>query len=126
MEKRVYYFSRTGTSKKLATEIAEKENAMLHEITDEKNWNGAIGFFKGGMDSTLRKSSISFYTKPGEYDEIFLVMPLWAGTFPPSIRGFLKEVPRERVKLYVTSDGSKLKDREGFISITDVVKKENE
>lgn len=120
----IYYFSRTGTSEKLAKELAKSKSANIYEIKDNMNWKGVIGFIKAGYYSSSKKSIPATYKKPETDEEIFLITPLWAGTFPPAVRTFIEEVTRSRISLVVTSGGSILKDREGFKVVIDAVGKD--
>jgi len=51
----VLFFSRTGTSKRVATKIADGLGLKPIEITDDKNWNGILGYIKGGYYSSSNK-----------------------------------------------------------------------
>jgi len=113
----VYFYTRTGTSEKVAKEI--DLNAL--KITDDKNWSGAWGFVKASFSALMKKSVPVKYQKPKNSEEIILVMPLWAEGMPPAVRTFINEVGREKIKLVVTSKGSKLRDRAGFIKVVDLV-----
>ncbi|MHB1485915.1 MAG: flavodoxin family protein [Saccharofermentanales bacterium] len=126
MEYKVVYFTRTGTSRRVAEKIAEKLSCEIIEITDNKNWNGIIGFIKAGFYATYKKDvEIKTSKETGSFDELIIVSPLWAGTIAPAIRVFLKQVPFEKINLIVTSDGSSIKKRFGYKTETDVIKNMN-
>ena len=63
------------------------------------------------------------YKKPDDNEELILVFPVWASTLPPAVRTFLEKEGRARVICIPTSLGSKLKDRDGFAKIIDLVGK---
>ena len=52
----VLFFSRTGTSERIATKIADGLELSPIRITDDKNWNGILGFIKGGYYASTNKS----------------------------------------------------------------------
>ena len=122
----VYYFTRTGRSKKIAEELAERYETKAQEIADDVNWQGAMGYLKAGYESFKKETRPARYNKPVADEELILVFPVWAGTFPPAVRSFLEREGREKVICMPTSIGSKLKDREGFIKVIDLVGKEIE
>lgn len=120
----VYYFTRTGTSEKIAKEIGEKKGAEVFKITDNKNWKGVFGFIKAAYYSVNKKVVPASYTKPDKEDNIILVMPLWADGFPPAVRKFINDIGRENITLVVTSMSTKIKEREGFKKVIDVIGQE--
>ena len=122
----VYYFTRTGRSKKVAEELAERYGTKAQEIADDVDWQGPVGYLKAGYKAFRGEDLPARYNKPAAKDELILVFPVWAGTFPPAVRGFLEREGRAKVICMPTSIGSKLKDREGFIKVIDLVGKEIE
>ena len=122
----VYYFTRTGRSKKVAEELAERYDTKAQEIADDVDWQGPVGYLKAGYKAFRGEDLPARYNKPAAKDELILVFPVWAGTFPPAVRGFLEREGRAKVICMPTSIGSKLKDREGFIKVIDLVGKEIE
>ena len=105
----VLFFSRTGTSKRVATKIADGLKLKPIEITDDKNWNGILGYIKGGYYSSTNKSvNIKVNGAFKDADEYIVVSPLWAGGPTPTIREFLKQVPLNKVNLVLTCKGSNI------------------
>ena len=119
----VYYFTRTGRSKKIAEELAEHYETNAQEIADDVNWQGAMGYLKAGYESFKKETRPARYNKPTADEELILVFPVWAGTFPPAVRSFLEREGRTKVICMPTSIGSKLKDRDGFVKVIDLVGK---
>ena len=119
----VYYFTRTGRSKQVAEELAERYETKAQEIADDVNWQGAMGYLKAGYESFKKETRPARYNKPAFDEELILVFPVWAGTFPPAVRSFLEREGRTKVICMPTSIGSKLKDRDGFVKVIDLVGK---
>jgi hypothetical protein len=119
----IYYFTRTGRSKNVAEELAERYGTKAEEITDDIDWQGAGGYIKAGYKALMGESLPARYIKPDANEDLILVFPVWTGTFPPAVRTFLEKEGRARVICMPTSIGSKLKDREGFIKVIDLVGK---
>ena len=124
MKYQVVYFTRTGTSKRVAEKLAKKLACDAIEIRDNLNWDGVFGFFKGGYYASFNKDvDIKVTGNLDNVDELVLVTPMWAGKITPAARAFLKMSPGAKVNLVVTSGGSTLKDRSGFKTVTDISKK---
>jgi len=126
MNYKVVYFSKTGNSKRVAEKIGSKLACDVIEITDNKNWKGIIGFLKGGYYASTKKDvEIKVPKNLDDADELIVVSPLWASGVAPAIKSFLKTTTLNKVHLVVTSTGSMVKERSGFKSVSDVVKKNN-
>lgn len=120
----IYYFTRTGRSKKIAEELAAQQGVTPRAITDEKNWSDSLGYLRAGFAGMRGKNLPAVYEKPNRGELIAVVFPIWAGGFPPAVRSFAEEVGRENIIAIPTSLGSTLKDREGFRKVMDLVGKE--
>lgn len=126
MNYKVVYFTRTGTSKRIAEKIANKLSCETIEITDDMNWKGIIGFLKGGYYASKNKDvDIKLSKKIETFDELVVVSPLWAGDVVPAIKVFLKSTPIDKVNLVITSNGSIIKNHSGYKSVSDIVKSRN-
>jgi len=118
----VAYFTRSNNSKRVAEKIAQALSSPLVQITDHKNWSGPFGYIKAGFYSTVNKEvQIELLGDPGQPDAYIVVTPLWAGGIAPAGRAFLNTVPRDQVHLVVLSLGSQVEDREGYLSVNDVI-----
>lgn len=124
MEYQVIYFTRTGHSKRVAEKIAKVLDASLIEIDDHKNWHGFFGYMRAGFYSMSdKKVDISFNNNIDSKKQMIVVGPLWAGGVAPAIRTFFRMNERSHIHLIVTSIGSTIKDRDGYLSVTDIIKK---
>ncbi len=122
----IYYFTRTGRSETIANELASKHNTTAHKITDGKDWAGAKNFLRGGFMSSKKQLIEIEYSPVDKADDIILVFPIWAGSFPPAIRSFIEKEGRNSVIAIPTSLASKLKDRDGFKNVVDLIGKQIE
>jgi putative NADPH-quinone reductase len=120
----IYYFSRTGRSKKIAEELADHFGVTARKIDDNKDWNGKINYMKAGAMAMNGKTIPVTYTKPEVTDDITVVFPLWAGTMPPGVKTFAEEIGYDKITAVVTSLGSTLKKRNEFKKVIDLVGKE--
>lgn len=89
MNCKVVYFSRTGTSNRVAKKLADKLSCETIEITDNMNWNGILGFIKGGYYSLFNKDvDININGHIDTSTDFILVSPLWFGRIAPASRAF--------------------------------------
>ena len=128
MKYKVVFFTRTGTSKRVAEKISDRLSCEAVQISDNMNWKGFLGFIKAGFySSTNRNVKIDIPENLFDaVDDYIVVTPLWAGGIAPAIRALLRTIPKEKVHLVVTSDGSHLKDRSGYKSVYDISKSSND
>ncbi len=106
MNKKVFFFTRSGNSKRIAEKIADKTGAELVEIKDNMNWKGIWGFIKGGFYAVRNKTvEITYDSIVSSEDICVLVSPVWGGVVTPSASAFLKKVDASRVVLVVNSGG---------------------
>ena len=107
------YYSRTGKTKNVMTEIAAALDAELVEITDGVNRAGLIGAVKSCLDAVRRSTRFleHFATeKPlKDYDLVIIGTPVWAGRCSSIVREFLKKYGRdlERVAYVITRTDEK-------------------
>jgi len=100
MSKLVVYYSRTGRTKRVAEQIAQKLEAKTALIQDTKSREGLIGWFKSGFDAfTEKKAEINFDNQIDEFDTLIVGSPVWAGKLTPAIRTFLGDIVDNKQKL---------------------------
>jgi hypothetical protein len=117
----VIYFTRTNNSRRVAKKISNKLSCDLIQITDNINWKGIFGYIKAGYYSMTNKSvDIQFLGNLDAVEEYIIVGPLWAGGLASAMKTLLGQFPRDKVHLVVTSIGSHVEDRTGYLSVHDV------
>ena len=119
----IYFFTRSGRSKAIAEQLADRYNSKANRIDDGKNWNGILGFIKAILITLTGKTLPAKYKKPTDGESIALVFPVWADNLPPTVKTFVREVGREHIICIPTSMSSTLKDRARFAKIIDLVGK---
>jgi len=118
---RVYYFTRTGDSEKIAASVAAQTGGTCFPIRDGRRWSGPFGFLRGGYYASRKKKLPASYEAPREGDAIYLCFPIWAGGFPPAVRTFVDEVGRGRIVAVPTSMSGRLSEPDGFAGLIEVV-----
>ena len=89
------YYTRTGTTKALMEQIAQKLDAELVEYTDGKSRAGAYGYLTACLDSF--KKPLPRVKKPkterplSEYEKVVIAMPIWAENCCAVGRGLLEK-----------------------------------
>lgn len=127
MNRKVVYFTRSGTSRKIAEKIALKLDCPLVQITDSKNWDGIFGYIRAGFYASRNKTvAITVDAKIEETDELIVVSPLWAGNLAPAVNSFIKTAGSDRIHLVVVSLGSTIRDRSAYKSVSDVIAKNHD
>lgn len=87
----VVYYSRTGTTKKLAQILAEKINADLEEIKGQEDRSGLKGYLKSGKEAAKKElPNIQASKKKVEnYDLVIIGTPVWVGTIASPVRTYI-------------------------------------
>ncbi|MBR4447952.1 flavodoxin [Methanobrevibacter sp.] len=107
MKSLVAYYSRTNVTKKLAEDIAKKTNADIEEIIPKVNYQGKLGFMRGGKHALSEKiidiENMKF--DPADYDVVYIGSPIWAGKTSAPVISYLKqnEGKFSNVKFFMTA-----------------------
>lgn len=112
----VAYFSASGVTRKVATEIAKAEQAELFEImpevpysTEDLNWKDKQSRSTLEMqDSDCRPPIVGQVENMAQYDLIFIGFPVWWGREPSIIDTFLDahDFAGKTIVPFCTSGGS--------------------
>ncbi len=108
----VYYFTRSGNSEKIANEIAQSHGITAHKISDGMDWSGKKSFIKAGAMSAKKEVLKVEHHEIEQSGDVILVFPVWAGTLPPAVRGFLQGVDAKRITAVSVSAMSFLKEKD--------------
>ena len=72
----VAYYSRTGQTRKLALDIAEKLKAEIDEIKDKRKRKGFLGYILAGRDAFRKNlTEIEYNKNPEDYRLLHSVFP---------------------------------------------------
>ena len=109
MKALVVYYSRTGTTEKVAYEIAKKLNADIEKLTDNMKRSGIIGWLRCGRQAIKKELTELNPLKndPAEYDLVVIGTPKWAGGITPHVRTYLSKNAKviRKAAFFVTSGG---------------------
>ncbi len=95
----VAYYSRTGTTKIVADELAQRLGVDVEVIADTKNRQGLLGWLGAGRDASKKSKTAIGPLKydPAAYDLVILGTPVWAWNMTPAIRTYILQ-NREKFK----------------------------
>ena len=109
----ILYYSRTGTTKKVAEALAKALDTDLEEVIDTKNRAGALGYLSAGKDASLKKLT---QLKPLQanlknYQLVIVGTPVWSWTISTPIRTLLSEQKNNlhKTAFFCTRGGSDTK-----------------
>lgn len=91
MKTLIVYYSRSNVTKKIAEMLREKLDCDIEEITDNGKYKGKIGYIKGGLAATTKRTTkINEITKnPNDYDLVIIGTPVWASNMSTPIYSYL-------------------------------------
>jgi flavodoxin len=99
MKTLIAFYSRSGSTKKVAEKISQRIRADIDEIIDLKDRSGIIGWFGGGKDVFFKKSTtIKNKLNPEKYDLVIIGTPIWVGTMTPAVKAYFKKYDLKKCK----------------------------
>jgi flavodoxin len=105
----IVFYSRSNVTKTLAESLAKDLGADLEELKDHQDWSGPIGWVKAGRAAMMKfETEIDgLKNDPALYDLVLIGSPVWAGTFAPAVRMFIKS-QKENLKkvIFFSTQGS--------------------
>ena len=103
----VAFYSRTGNTRRVGSEIAKILKADIDEVIDKTDRSGIKGWLGGGKDAFFKNPTfIHFKKDPANYDLVIIGTPVWAATQAPAIRTYLTEHKLKSVAFFCTFGGS--------------------
>lgn len=92
MKTLVVYYSKTGNTKRVAEDLAQKLGADLEEIIDKKNRSGFWNWFLAGRDGMKKNGTEigELHQDPANYDVVIIGSPVWGWNLVPAVRTFLE------------------------------------
>ena len=119
----VVYFSRTGTTRKVAETIARSLGADLEAIHESKDRLGLRGYLRSAFDATLSRwvPIDAIGRDPTRYDLVVVGTPVWGWSLSAPVRAFLSNHAGRlpKVAFFVTEGGGG--DRRVFGQMAQVV-----
>ena len=95
MKTLVVYYSYSGHTKAIATELAARESADIAEIKDVKRPSG-MKIWTAGIVASIRGKSWPIQplgVDCAQYERLILLAPVWADNPPPAFNAFMAQLP---------------------------------
>lgn len=106
----VIFYSYTGHTRKIAQDMASKENADIYEIKERKLRNKFNAYVFGSFQAMKQKKAdiAPINIDLQLYDKIIIMMPIWAGFPAPSINNVIEILPagKEVEVISISASGS--------------------
>lgn len=95
----VVFYSRTGTTKRLAEAISIVLKCDIDEIREPTNRNGILGYLRSGKEAAWRElpKILKPIKNPENYDVVIIGTPVWSATMASPVRSYINE-NREKFK----------------------------
>lgn len=112
-KKIIIYYSFEGNTKFIADYLAQKIDAEILMLKPEKEigTHGFMKYFWGGQQAIMKKTPRleKYIFKEKSYDTVIFGSPVWAGTFAPALRSFLKEnkIKGKKTAFFCCHEGGK-------------------
>lgn len=111
----IVYFSLEGNTEYVADKISEYIDVDVLRLEPVKNYpQGNVSkYVWGGKSATFgeKPKLVPYQFSANQYDVIIIGTPVWASTFTPPIKTFLKEnnISEKKIALYVCYAGGQTK-----------------
>lgn len=89
----VVYYSRSGTTRKVAEQISTFLGGDAEEIHDRTNRSGIMGWIRAGRDAGSKKLTVLEEVKkdPANYDVVVIGTPIWRHSVSTPIRTYISQ-----------------------------------
>jgi menaquinone-dependent protoporphyrinogen IX oxidase len=110
----IIYFSRTGTTRRVAESIARATHGDVEELREPKSRLGPIGWLRSGYEGSKRLAAetLPLDHELERYELVFVGSPTWSRSLSSPVRGFLERNRRRLpgVALFATCGDVKSSD----------------
>jgi len=106
----IVFYSRTGTTRKVARALASELGCDIEEMIDLRNRAGWIGYIRSLIDASRKRLTNlkePLY-RPELYDLVLIGTPIWAGNLATPVRAYLVQNHQrlKNVAFFLTSGGA--------------------
>jgi flavodoxin len=87
----VVYFSRSGTTRKVAEAIAKELSGEIEEIIDRTSRQGLLGYWRSLLEAQRGAPAgiVDGQKAPSSYDLVVIGTPVWAWSMSSPVRAYL-------------------------------------
>ena len=89
----VVFYSRTGTTKRLAEAISIVLKCDLEEIREPESRSGLLGYLRSGKEAAWKEMPriMKPIKNPENYDVVIIGTPVWSATVSSPVRSYMHE-----------------------------------
>lgn len=122
----VVFYSRSGTTRRIAKALSEALKCDLEEITEPEPRTGLLGYIRSLLEATGKRPSTILPKKHevSSYDLVVIGTPVWAWSLSSPVRAYLMATASQlpKVAFFCTLGGSG--SESAFAQMTAIVGKE--
>jgi len=87
----VMFFSRTGTTRRIATTLATTLGASVEEIVESRSRDGILGYWRSIIEARRKRlpGILPAKNDPSSFDLVVIGTPVWAWSVSSPVRAFL-------------------------------------
>lgn len=87
----IVYYSRSGTTRRVAKILSETLNGSVEEITEVRGRNGLYGYWRSAIEARRKQSATILPVKndPSNFDLVVIGTPVWARSVSSPVRAYL-------------------------------------
>lgn len=88
----VVYYSRTGTTRRVALDVAKALGAEASELTEARTRSGILGYLRSGFEASFGRTTAlqDFLSRALGYDLVVVGTPVWNAHVCSPVRTFLR------------------------------------
>jgi flavodoxin len=88
----VVYYSRTGTTRRVALDVAKALGAEAGELTEARTRSGILGYLRSGFEASFARTTTlqDFQSRALGYDLVVVGTPVWNAHVCSPVRTFLR------------------------------------
>ena len=113
MKKAIVYYSMSGNTENIAKKISEKVDVDLIKLVPKKEYpnKGLRKYLWGGKSAVMGETPLleDYQFDASKYDHIIIGTPVWASSFTPPIRTFIKDnkegLKGKKISVFITYMG---------------------
>jgi len=89
----VVFYSRTGTTKQVALEVAKALGADLAELSEARSRRGLLGYLRSGLEASRGLTTVlrDAHDEALRYDLVVVGTPVWVSAVSTPVRSFLRQ-----------------------------------
>jgi menaquinone-dependent protoporphyrinogen IX oxidase len=87
----VVFYSRSGTTRRIATALSAALGASVEEIAESRNRNGFLGYWRSVIEARrqLLPNILPASNDPSSFDLVVIGTPVWAWSVSSPVRSYL-------------------------------------